>query len=111
MPLFTKTQVSLHKSRNDLWIIVHGKVYDVSSFLSEHPGGEEVLLEHAGTNTFLSLIIVGTDASVAFEDVGHSAGAREMLKEYFIGEVTEDESKTAVKPAATKPQYFYCCIL
>ena len=28
-----------------------------------------------------------------------------MLKEYLIGEVTEDESKTAVKPAIAKPQY------
>lgn len=40
----------------------------------------------------LQPLILGTDATEAFEDVGHSAGAREMLKEYCIGEVTENES-------------------
>lgn len=46
--VFTAEQVSQHKGRSDLWIIVHGNVYDVSSFVPEHPGGEEILLEHAG---------------------------------------------------------------
>ncbi|XP_025064926.1 cytochrome b5 type B [Alligator sinensis] len=41
-----------------------------------HPGGEEVLLEQAGR-----------DATESFEDVGHSIDAREMLKQYYIGEV------------------------
>ncbi len=38
------------------------------------PGGEEVLLEHAGG-----------DATEAFEDVGHSEDARELLNTYLIG--------------------------
>lgn len=29
----------------------------------------------------------GKDATESFEDVGHSTDAREMLKQYFIGEV------------------------
>ncbi|NXE28450.1 CYB5B protein, partial [Ardeotis kori] len=45
-------------------------------FLFQHPGGEEVLLEQAGR-----------DATESFEDVGHSTDAREMLKQYYIGEI------------------------
>uniref|UniRef100_A0A672NP88 Cytochrome b5 type B n=1 Tax=Sinocyclocheilus grahami TaxID=75366 RepID=A0A672NP88_SINGR len=41
-----------------------------------HPGGEEVLLEQAGA-----------DATESFEDVGHSTDAREMLQQYYIGEL------------------------
>nr|XP_033798255.1 cytochrome b5 type B isoform X2 [Geotrypetes seraphini] len=44
--------------------------------LEEHPGGEEVLFEQAGG-----------DATESFEDVGHSLDAREMLKQYYIGDV------------------------
>uniref|UniRef100_A0A8C8AEQ2 Cytochrome b5 type B n=1 Tax=Otus sunia TaxID=257818 RepID=A0A8C8AEQ2_9STRI len=44
--------------------------------LFQHPGGEEVLLEQAGR-----------DATESFEDVGHSVDAREMLKQYYIGEI------------------------
>ena len=46
------------------------------SLLFQHPGGEEVLLEQAGR-----------DATESFEDVGHSTDAREMLKQYYIGEI------------------------
>lgn len=42
----------------------------------QHPGGEEVLLEQAGS-----------DATESFEDVGHSTDAREMLNQFYIGEL------------------------
>lgn len=48
----------------------------------KHPGGEEVLLEQAGK-----------EATEAFEDVGHSSDAREMMKRYKVGELIESERK------------------
>ena len=56
----------------------------------KHPGGEEILIENAGI-----------DATENFEDVGHSSDAREMLEEYYIGEVHE-EDKTGSKDRGTK---------
>jgi L-lactate dehydrogenase (cytochrome) len=40
--------VAQHNSRESCWIIVHGKVYDVTDFLDEHPGGSKIILKHAG---------------------------------------------------------------
>ncbi|CAB4065723.1 CYB5 [Lepeophtheirus salmonis] len=57
-------------------------LYDVSNFLDEHPGGEEVLIENGGM-----------DSTEAFEDVGHSSDAREMMKDYLIGELSETDRK------------------
>ncbi|XP_044032211.1 cytochrome b5 isoform X1 [Siniperca chuatsi] len=62
------------------WIIINNKVYDVTKFLEEHPGGEEVLREQAGG-----------DASESFEDVGHSSDAREMAGTMVIGELHPDD--------------------
>ncbi|XP_037671655.1 cytochrome b5 type B [Choloepus didactylus] len=76
-------EVAKRNSSEEIWLVIHGRVYDVSSFLNEHPGGEEVLLEQAGL-----------DASESFEDVGHSSDAREMLKEYYIGDVHPSDIKT-----------------
>jgi len=29
--------VQKHKTRDDCWIVLHGKVYNVSGFIDEHP--------------------------------------------------------------------------
>ncbi|XP_003417099.1 cytochrome b5 type B [Loxodonta africana] len=76
-------EVAKRNSSKEIWLVIHGRVYDVTRFLDEHPGGEEVLLEQAGV-----------DASESFEDVGHSFDAREMLKQYYIGDVHPSDLKT-----------------
>uniref|UniRef100_A0A1A8GXV1 Cytochrome b5 type B n=1 Tax=Nothobranchius korthausae TaxID=1143690 RepID=A0A1A8GXV1_9TELE len=83
---YTLEDVRAHNMINDTWLIIHDKVYDVSKFLEEHPGGEEVLLEQAGA-----------DATESFEDVGHSSDAREMLQQYYIGELHVDDRKKEKK--------------
>ena len=45
---------------------------------TKHPGGEEILIEHAGQ-----------DATEPFEDVGHSSDSSEMMADYLIGELNE----------------------
>lgn len=45
----TMLEIAEHKSRDDLWIVMHGLIYDVTDFLIDHPGGLEVLLDVAGT--------------------------------------------------------------
>jgi L-lactate dehydrogenase (cytochrome) len=34
-------EISQHSCEDDIWIVVNGKVYDVTEFASEHPGGAE----------------------------------------------------------------------
>ncbi|XP_073321182.1 cytochrome b5 type B [Pagrus major] len=79
---YTLEEIRVHNMCNDTWLIIHDKIYDITGFLEEHPGGEEVLLEQAGA-----------DATESFEDVGHSTDAREMLQQYFIGELHMDDRK------------------
>ncbi|XP_017296245.1 cytochrome b5 [Kryptolebias marmoratus] len=83
---YTLEDVRVHNMSNDTWLIIHNKVYDISSFLEEHPGGEEVLLEQGGA-----------DATESFEDVGHSTDAREMLQQYYIGELHMDDRNKNTK--------------
>jgi len=72
-------------------VIIHNNVYDVTPFLNEHPGGEEVLMEQAGK-----------DATESFEDVGHSTDAREMMIKYKVGEIIESERKKGQSKVETK---------
>ncbi|KAH8309543.1 cytochrome b5 [Drosophila kikkawai] len=77
---FTRAEVAKHNTNKDTWLLIHNNIYDVTAFLNEHPGGEEVLIEQAGK-----------DATENFEDVGHSNDARDMMKKYKIGELVESE--------------------
>merc|ERR1712127_662911 len=41
-------EVAKHTTKTDCWVVVDGQVLDVTSFLSEHPGGELAILTFAG---------------------------------------------------------------
>ncbi|XP_077225300.1 uncharacterized protein LOC143858536 [Tasmannia lanceolata] len=97
---FSLSQVSVHSSKQDCWVVVHGKVYDVTKFLEEHPGGEDVLIE-----------VSGKDATEAFEEVGHSVSAVSMMSSYLVGVVEkasndEDEDDVGIQQAAGKAEGF-----
>jgi cytochrome b involved in lipid metabolism len=86
---FTYSDVSEHATKKDLYIVVHDKVYDCTSFVDEHPGGEEVLLD-----------VGGQDSTEAFEDVGHSDEARETLDKLLVGTLKRKPGDPAPKTAA-----------
>ncbi|KAL4081457.1 cytochrome b5-like heme/steroid binding domain-containing protein [Scleroderma yunnanense] len=71
----TFEELKAHGTKDSLYILLHEKVYDVTKFIDEHPGGDEVILSEAGK-----------DATDAFEDVGHSDEARDLLPGMLIGE-------------------------
>ncbi|KAJ9584043.1 hypothetical protein L9F63_021620 [Diploptera punctata] len=92
--LYRRSEVESKNNSQNAWIIIHNSVYNVTEFLNEHPGGEEVLLEQAGK-----------DGTEAFEDVGHSTDAREMMKKYKIGDlVEEDRIETEEKKLNWQPE-------
>ena len=55
--------------------------YIFSMVICQHPGGEDIILEHAGR-----------DATIPFMEVGHSKDALAILRKYQIGMLVEVES-------------------
>eukprot|EP00327_Prymnesium_parvum_P002581 CAMPEP_0182830580 /NCGR_PEP_ID=MMETSP0006_2-20121128/18653_1 /TAXON_ID=97485 /ORGANISM="Prymnesium parvum, Strain Texoma1" /LENGTH=1019 /DNA_ID=CAMNT_0024958161 /DNA_START=95 /DNA_END=3155 /DNA_ORIENTATION=+ len=41
-------EVALHSKPGDMWMVIHGVVYDLSDFAKVHPGGESILMQYAG---------------------------------------------------------------
>ncbi len=47
-------EISKHTSDDDCWIVIHGKVYNVTDFLDAHPGGPEYLTDFSGCKSIIS---------------------------------------------------------
>lgn len=98
---FSLDEVAEHKVPNSYWIIVHGKVYDVTPFLDTHPGGRGILVKYSGG-----------DATAPFEDVNHSRAAQALMEQYLVGDLADEDAaalaakrSAAVTSSAALPQY------
>ncbi|KAJ5548598.1 hypothetical protein N7513_005832 [Penicillium frequentans] len=89
LPEYTLKDVAAHNTKKDTWIVIHGQVFDITEYLQDHPGGAEVLIDTAGT-----------DATAAYEDVGHSEDAREIMQPYLVG-ILKD-AQQFVRPQAVR---------
>jgi len=48
MASYSLAEVAKHTSKDDCWVVLDGKVLNVTSFLKDHPGGELAILTFAG---------------------------------------------------------------
>lgn len=46
--LITKAEVKQHRSEDDAWTILKGRVYNITRYLKFHPGGVDMLMKGAG---------------------------------------------------------------
>lgn len=80
LKFYTLSEVALRngKDSEQAWIVIKDSVYDVTSYAEGHPGGAELVLEHAGK-----------DCTKEYQDAGHSTDANKELKGLKIGELVE----------------------
>jgi fatty acid desaturase len=73
----TSEELSRHNKVGDLWVSIQGKVYDVTGWLKDHPGGDLPLLHLAGQDV--------TDAFLAF----HPGTAWRLLPQFLVGTLSD----------------------
>ncbi|GAA5928288.1 uncharacterized protein JCM15063_003839 [Sporobolomyces koalae] len=93
MKNLTLQEVEQHKAVDNggVWLVVDGLVYDVTSFVDEHPGGKKVLLSAAGT-----------DASDKFWQFHNKSILDKVAKQFLIGQIG-DGAQSAPSEEAPAP--------
>ncbi|KAJ7191890.1 oxidoreductase [Mycena pura] len=79
--IYAAEDVAAHRSTTDCWLSRNGKVYNVSQFIHDHPGGDDIILKYAGKD--VTVAMAGKDD----EQHEHSYAAYDMLAEYQVGKL------------------------
>ena len=93
--IYTTEDVGNHKTSSSCWVTRGGRVYDVTAFLPDHPGGDDFILKYAGQDI--------EETMKSPEEHDHSDSAYDMMEEYVVGRlgnnaniVDESESPTSM---------------
>lgn len=80
---FTRQQVAQHSRIDDLWLILRldgrSKVYDVTSYVDEHPGGDQIARN------------AGRDSTDLFTGPQHPPRVYDLIDEFCIGYLVDEE--------------------
>ncbi|KAL0621953.1 Fatty acid 2-hydroxylase [Plecturocebus cupreus] len=78
---FSPSEVQRRLAAGACWVRRGARLYDVSSFVRHHPGGEQLLRARAGQDI---------SADLDGPPHRHSANARRWLEQYYVGELRGD---------------------
>ncbi|KAK6511228.1 fatty acid alpha-hydroxylase [Arthrobotrys musiformis] len=92
LPTFTQAELAKnHSSKKSCYVTMGSKVYDLTEFLPDHPGGDDLILDYAGKD--ITEIIADPASHV------HSDAAYEILDDSLVGFLSSEEGGDAVKLA------------
>lgn len=75
---YTLAELGRHASTTSCWLLIGGRVYDVTTYLRNHPGGARTITPWCGKEA--------TRAFATEDGRGeHSTSAYQLLEDYYIG--------------------------
>ncbi|XP_076440106.1 acyl-CoA Delta-4 desaturase-like [Babylonia areolata] len=80
----TVEEVNQHNKRDDKWLIINGKAYDITNFAKRHPGGAKVISHYSGEDA--------TDAWTAFHN--DKDFVSKHLAALYVGDVVDYKPST-----------------
>ncbi|XP_021936786.1 cytochrome b5 reductase 4 isoform X2 [Zootermopsis nevadensis] len=86
----TPKQLAAHSKKNDAWIAIKGRVYNVTHYMNFHPGGDTELMRG-----------VGQDGTTLFSQIHPWVNFESLLQKCLVGHLVSHES-TGASPVLNK---------
>ena len=87
--VYTIEDVKQHDSKSSCWTIISGSVYDITSYIPRHPGGEEILRACGANATTLFTARQTSDGQSVGSGSPHSSNAEDQLEKLKIGTIRQ----------------------
>ena len=78
----TRAELRKHNSQYDCWMVLHGKVYNVTKYIPYHPGGFDEVMRGAGI-----------DGTKLFDDNHSWVSIDGFLEKCYVGDFLDDDNK------------------
>ena len=96
----TMEKIAKHNAASDCWLLIDGKIYDVTSYIYQHPGDAKTIIPTCGTDATQAYATKGRDA----KPKTHSAEATALLKNYYIGALNQVATSQSAPAQTSTPQ-------
>lgn len=87
----TLEEVRQHRTADDAWMVLHGKVYNITPYLHYHPGGADILMKAAGK-----------DGTSLFNKYHPWVNAHALLEKCLIGLLHKPDEEQPAEQSSLK---------
>lgn len=89
-------EIAKHNKESDCWMLINGKIYDVTSYFGKHPGGSVAMLATCGKDATDAYKTKDPYAISSGSKTAHSRNAINLLDNFYIGDLNQKISAQAL---------------
>jgi cytochrome b involved in lipid metabolism len=87
--ILNMAEINKHNKQSDCWLLIDSKVYNITSYFGSHPGGNSTMSATCGKDATAAYATQNPQATSSPSRSAHSANAKNMLSDYYIGDFNQ----------------------
>ncbi len=87
------SEIKKHNTKSDCWMLINGKVYDITSYFGKHPGGNSTMSATCGIDATDAYMTQDPSATSSGSRSDHSSKAQSLLSNYYLGDFNQTISQ------------------
>lgn len=96
-------EISKHNTQSSCWMLINGKIYDVTTYFGLHPGGNSPMAATCGTDATIAYATQDPYASSSKRGKDHSSDAKSLLNDYYLGTLNQTIGLQSTQTGITAP--------
>lgn len=87
--ILSMTEIAKHNTQSDCWMLISGKVYNITNYFGSHPGGSRMMSETCGKDATDAYYTQDPNATSSSSKSAHSSRAQSLLNSYYLGDLNQ----------------------